>query len=241
MSSPHKSTPKHSADVRPIDGKQSLADQVFQWICDEITVGVLRPGQLVSENELAARFGVSRSPVREALIRLAWEGLVDVRPQRGTIVSELTAPQIEGLFQAIELVEPEMVRLAIENATDEDVDHIATAVAGLREPGIDLATFWKRISYVDHLLTRICPNRTISDLTEILGRRSSRLTALVLSLPGAMERDAAFYESLVDFVRRRDGEGAKRAFADAVARTRHDLLDQLFISIDGTPVARSIT
>ena len=63
-------------------GPGSLADRAATVLTDEIVAGTLRPGQWVSENELAARLGVSRSPVREALRALARDGLVAVRCAR---------------------------------------------------------------------------------------------------------------------------------------------------------------
>src|SRR5262245_463565 len=98
---------------RDEDG-ETLADKVFAWLTEQIISGALRPGQWVSENELAETFGVSRSPVREALIGLAHDGLVEVRPGRGTIIAELDPREAEDLYRTRQLADAELVRLAIE-------------------------------------------------------------------------------------------------------------------------------
>lgn len=76
-------------------GTETSADFSHSRLRDAILSGDLRPNQRLIEEELAAELGVSRTPVREALLRLADEGLVDVRPQRGTFVARLSLGRIE--------------------------------------------------------------------------------------------------------------------------------------------------
>lgn len=219
---------------------ESLSDKVFAWLTDEIVAGALRPGQWVSENELAARLGVSRSPVREALRGLAREGIVEVRPRRGTIIAELSAEDADGLYRARELVESEMFRLAIENATDADVEKIAGIVATLRGAHGDARAHYDATFQLWHLLMEICPNRTISDIAAMLWRRSIRFRGILLALPESQKDVAAFGEALVKLAKRRDGEGAERATADLLARVRNTLLEQVFIYVGDGRVQRPL-
>jgi DNA-binding GntR family transcriptional regulator len=82
-----------------------LTDQTYGVIKDQILRRQLEPGEKISVDEVAHALGVSRTPVTDALKRLANEGLVDIRPRIGTFVSELTARDVEELFD---------IRLAIE-------------------------------------------------------------------------------------------------------------------------------
>lgn len=79
-----------SAETPAVDYKRPTSDQVFEYIRDEIISMHLLPGQKISENTLAEKFSVSRTPVREALNRLSALGFVEVRPQRGTFVTKLS-------------------------------------------------------------------------------------------------------------------------------------------------------
>lgn len=72
----------------------------------------LRPGERLSENDLAARFGTSRAPVREALIRLVEDGLIEVRPQRGSFVSRISLRAMERARFVREALEAAIVRRA---------------------------------------------------------------------------------------------------------------------------------
>jgi DNA-binding GntR family transcriptional regulator len=74
---------------RSVDRRLPVVPQIYDALRDAIVRVALRPGQAVSETEMAARFGVSRTPIREALIRLADEGLIDIYPQAGTFVSRI--------------------------------------------------------------------------------------------------------------------------------------------------------
>ncbi|MEX0628128.1 MAG: GntR family transcriptional regulator, partial [Cucumibacter sp.] len=81
------------------------AIHIFDRLRDEILSLHLRPGQLIDEASLAARFQVSRSPVREALVRLAAEGLVESFPNKGTIVTPLNVDEFPAFIDALELVQ----------------------------------------------------------------------------------------------------------------------------------------
>ena len=88
-----------------IAGRLSESVRIHAALRAAILDVALAPGAVIAEHEIASRFGVSRTPVREALLRLADEGLVDVRPQRGTFVARLSLKRIEeALFvrQAVE-------------------------------------------------------------------------------------------------------------------------------------------
>ncbi len=97
----------------------SIASQVFEHLMQKILDMELPPFQELSEARLAAEFGVSRTPVREALARLARRGLVDIQPQRGTRVSPLSEKLIAKSRFIREALERPLVRLAAEKLTPE--------------------------------------------------------------------------------------------------------------------------
>jgi DNA-binding GntR family transcriptional regulator len=97
----------------------SIASQVFEHLMQKILDMELPPFQELSEARLAAEFGVSRTPVREALARLARRGLVDIQPQRGTRVSPLSEKLIAKSRFIREALERPLVRLAAEKLSPE--------------------------------------------------------------------------------------------------------------------------
>ncbi len=101
--------------------KRSLHNLVYEAIVEAIHNGALGPGDRVNEVEIAERLGVSRSPVREALARLAHDGLVEHRPRRGAFVAEFTERDIREIREVRAMIEAHAARLACRNigAADE--------------------------------------------------------------------------------------------------------------------------
>ena len=100
--------------------------------------GSFPAGARLGEAELAERLGVSRTPVREALSRLAAEGLVELVPNRGARVSSWTVAELEGVFDLRAALEPRLTALAVPRAAPEDVralDALAAAMRRVGEPG----------------------------------------------------------------------------------------------------------
>jgi DNA-binding GntR family transcriptional regulator len=89
-----------------------LAEQLKNSIADLILAGALRPGDRLDEQELAERFGVSRTPVREALHQLAAAGLVETRPRRATLVRRLSNDDLADSFEALGEIEGLCARYA---------------------------------------------------------------------------------------------------------------------------------
>lgn len=98
-----------------------------------IAVGTLRPGQHLDETELAGRFGVSRTPVRETLIQLASMGLVVIRPRRGAIVAELGPQQLVEMFEVMSELEATCGRLAARRMTPEEQKALLAAHQACQE------------------------------------------------------------------------------------------------------------
>lgn len=101
------------APVHLLQRSPSLADQAADHIRRRIIDGDLRLGQALSETDLAGQLGVSKTPVREAFLRLKIEGLVDIQPQRGTFVFSMRPPEIEKLVSVRTMLETSALQSAI--------------------------------------------------------------------------------------------------------------------------------
>ena len=91
--------------VAKVHVPRTAADRLRMLISDDIVRGELAPGAVLDEMELARRFGVSRTPVREALRMLVASGLVDVRPHRSAVVARPDRAQVLGMFEALRELE----------------------------------------------------------------------------------------------------------------------------------------
>ncbi len=112
--------PRHAATARmskPVAAPLTRTESLRLQIADEIVSGALEPGTPLDEQELAARFGVSRTPVREAIRQLSASGLVSVRPHRGAVVALPTPSQLNDMFEAMAELEALCAGLAARNMT----------------------------------------------------------------------------------------------------------------------------
>ena len=116
----------------PLGEAASLADQAYFAIRDLIVTLELAPGEAISEPELTARLGIGRTPVREALRRLAQERLVEVYPRRGMFVTTVDVRDLARLCEVRAVLEPEAARLAAERATQLDLERDRRADRGAR-------------------------------------------------------------------------------------------------------------
>ncbi|MFT5658452.1 MAG: DNA-binding GntR family transcriptional regulator [Gammaproteobacteria bacterium] len=103
------------------------AVKIYETLRDEIISLVLEPGQLIDETSLATRFNVSRSPVREALVRLVTESLLQTLPNKGTIVAPLRIEEFPQYVDALDLLQRSVTRLAAKNRDANDLKQINLA------------------------------------------------------------------------------------------------------------------
>lgn len=97
--------------------RKTLAEELRLQLADEIVQGVLKPGVALDETELARRFEVSRTPVREAIRQLAASGLVDTQAHRGAVVARPTEERLIGMFEAMAELEAMCAGFAAERMT----------------------------------------------------------------------------------------------------------------------------
>ena len=116
------------------------SERAVDALREHILRGDFPAGARLGEVELAERLGVSRTPVREALARLAAEGLVEIAPNRGARVASWTVAELESVFDLRAALEPRLTALAVPNATPADIDvldELATEMVRVGSPAPD--------------------------------------------------------------------------------------------------------
>src|SRR3954464_3401179 len=107
--------------------KQKRSDQLRDAIEEKIAMGDYPPGMRLDEAPLLAQFGVSRTPLREALIQLASLGLVEIRPRRGAVVAELSPHRLFEMFEVMAELEGMCGRLAARRMSDAEQKELLAA------------------------------------------------------------------------------------------------------------------
>ncbi len=188
----------------------------YSLILDAIDSGVYRPGDRLVESELAERFGVSRTPIREALQRLETQSLL-ARDGRSLIVASLDHNQMAELYVVRTELEGLAARLAARHATDEEVqvlrDMVADDHALLDDPGA-LARANRRFHRMIHLASH---NRFLVQQLDLVHRSMALMATTSLAAQGRGEIALAEHAAIVDAISRRDEDAAYKALRDHIS------------------------
>jgi DNA-binding GntR family transcriptional regulator len=193
--------------------KEPIAPQLVAALRQGIAELRLRPGEALSEKDIAARFGVSRQPVREAFIKLSEAGLVEIRPSRGTYVLKISVREIANARFVREAIECDITRNAARLATPAAVVALRTLLAAQREAAAK-NEYWR---FNDH---DEAFHRAIADMVQceyawrvVEGARIQTDRVRYLSLPDAspMPLLISQHETIVDSLEAGDADGAEAA------------------------------
>ncbi|MEX3016200.1 GntR family transcriptional regulator [Gymnodinialimonas hymeniacidonis] len=182
----------------------------YAMILDAIDAGVYRPGARLVESELAERFGVSRTPIREALQRLETQSLL-TRDGRSLIVASLDHGQMAELYTVRQELEGLAARLAAKHAASEEVavlrDMVEQDRALLGDPQA-LSRANKRFHHQIHLASH---NRYLVQQLDLVYRSMALMARTSLAAEGRGEDALAEHEAIVDAIADQDGDRAAEA------------------------------
>jgi len=188
------------------DEPSSVKD-VVDWVAREIIEGRLASGDDLNSVDLAKRFKLSRTPVREALFVLSTQGLVDWSPRRRPRVSVMTLKEAREIYQLRAVLYGEVSMTIVVRACQEDIDALWRAHRPLAEAAarhdVD-AYFRANVGFRDEEL-RIAGNAIFKEVLDSMKQRMDRLRHFSTSLPGRMERSCADHQRLCQAYAARDG------------------------------------
>ncbi len=196
---------------RPIEKHLTLREKILENIRDAIISGSLKAGSRVSEPELAERYGISRTPIREAFRQLESEGYLTVIPRRGAVVSEFSEKDVEEFYAIKSILEGYAARRACEKLTDKELGRLQAINDRLSELADhnDIKTFFKIHGDFHDTFIKAADNEKLRDLINSLVTRFQRLRLTSLSMPGRMRISVQEHEKIIEAFRSRDAESAE--------------------------------
>ena len=202
-----------SATEHPVRAPQPLAHFIAGELARAIELGAYRPGERLVEVDIAARYGVSRAPVREALRMLTRDELVVQRPRRGTIVTELSPAEISEMFELRSALYAAVVRLFVRRAPPADIQALTALFQRIdtlaEDPAVTPATFVEATQAASVFVVSRCGNRLLQDTFRKLNSQSYRHYAqLVHSTQAQRRRLAGLAVPMLAAVRAGDAEAA---------------------------------
>lgn len=173
---------------------QTLADAIAEGLRQAILAGALADGEVLRQADLAERFQVSRVPIREALLKLEGDGLVETRPRRGTVVTSLNAADFQEILEMRLALEPLALGFAIDRLTPAELAaadavlneadaSLRRAAAGMDETKAEFETRWGDGNWAFHrLLYAACGKARLLDTIENLNLLFARHLRMRLNI-----------------------------------------------------------
>jgi DNA-binding GntR family transcriptional regulator len=212
--------------------RPSLTEEAYRRLKEEILENRMPPGFLAVEQDLAKILEMSRTPVREALIRLRQEGLVQLIPRRGMRVLPLSPDDMREIYQVLICVESEAAALLANRHPDREtltplegaVDDMETALEN-----DDLETWAAADDRFHRQLVGLCGNRRLATIASTYRNQVHRARMLTLRLRDKPVRSTADHREQIDAIRAGDANSANLKYRRHREQAADELLDILRI------------
>ena len=205
----------------------SLADQVFERLEAEILSGKYQRGEVVTELQLCAELGVSRTPVREALRRLSQEHLIEESP-RGTVVLGVVRKDFEDMCAIRLRIEGLAVRGFIDNLTDDSLRQLREAV--------EFQEFYLNKSDPDHikamdsrfheLIYQNCGSAILCDTLSPLHKKVQKFRRLSIEQAGRAETSVREHRAIYEAIAAKDADLAERLMNEHVGNAMQTIIEK---------------
>lgn len=207
----------------------SLTERVYLDLRHGIITGAIRGGTRLVETALASEMNVSRTPVREALHKLALEGFLYSIPRAGYIVEETSETDIKDLFTTRTAIEKIAVKWAIEKITDEELQRLELNLqntdevikAGATETMMDLDAEFHQIIY------RAARSKTLYKINQTLSDHTLRFRLACIHVPELAQRAKQGHIKIFQAIQARDTTAAEEMVEEHLITVTNDILNQL--------------
>ena len=208
---------------------QSLQQQIFDDIKRRVITCDLFPGSDISESSLAAEYAVTKAPVRSALARLKEAGWLQSTPRKGHVVLPLTLKDIDEIFDARELIEPETARLAAGNVTRtylSTLNEACTRDYDLHD--VEAKRDFLLANAAFHIgIARACGNGRLANTLAQLHEESLRILYISVTTSNRAKAWKTGHESMIDMLISGDQKGVAEETLEGIKRSRKSIKEVL--------------
>ncbi|QWW69446.1 GntR family transcriptional regulator [Rhizobium sp. WYJ-E13] len=196
---------------------ESLSHLAYLALEHAIVTLALTPGALVTEKQLIDLAGHGRTPVREAIQKLAWQGLIVVKPRVGLQIAEINAEDHVNVMQVRRKLEPVAAALVADAANEEQRSSLVACARAMEEcaAGGDLAGFFAADKAFDEILEDACPNRFITAALGPVQTHSRRLWYSTAN-PERMDRSIFLHVAVIKAIYQGEVAQARETMADLI-------------------------
>jgi DNA-binding GntR family transcriptional regulator len=204
------------------DGRESATDEAYRKLRRLIVTGVLQPGEVISEQELVKRLQIGRTPVREAIQRLAWQGVLIVFPRRGVAVAKLGLEDVQAIFEARETIEAKLAELAASRCTDEDAQHLKRLGEQVKRAAQseDFLAFLEQDQELHHAIAKIAKNHILEEYADLLLMLSGWVWHQYFKRHGSHPSDYFRHDEIIEAIVNREAAQAREKMAEHTRASR---------------------
>jgi len=200
-------------------------DQIAESLRTAILERELAPGTVLNQSSLAAQFGVSRIPLREALRTLAAEGLITNRPGAGAIVTELTPQDVRELYDIRLALEPPLAEPIIENASRRQIAHLEMRISEMETAQANEDHSFARINYqFHHDLYAIAATRYTRQIVFLALNLTEPYSRVYLSILRGADRAQTEHHQMLEAIRQGDAPRLRSAIETHLIGAREALV-----------------
>lgn len=184
------------------------SEQVREIIEERIACGIYLPGMRLDESVLVREFGVSRTPIREAILQLASIGLIETRPRRGSVVASISLNRLYEMFEVMAEIEAMCARLAVRRMTSADLEALVEfhRSCGEQEARNDPDEYYRRNEQFHLAIYQASRNGFLSEQAASLHRRLSPYRRLQLRVRNRLNTSYLEHLAIVEAMSAGDGE-----------------------------------
>lgn len=188
-----------------IDNHMTLREKIVETVRSAIVNGQIPAGTRVAEPELADRFGISRTPIREAFRQLESEGFIMVIPRKGAVVSSLSEKDISDFYDLKTVLEGYAARCAAETLTDKDITKMEMVNRQMQAAATkkDLRRVLTLHNEFHDIFLKSCGNEKLHSIVQNLVSQFQRFR-LILAIRGKMDGSIKQHEEIIDAFRKKD-------------------------------------
>ncbi len=188
----------------------SRANYVYHWLREEMRLGRFGAGDRLREVELAVRLGVSRTPIREAIRRLASDGLVEDAPSRGVMFIRLDKQQVREIYSIRAVLEGAAARLAAQHASESEVALMKELIGSIEDVGNSPEAHGRNNRILHQAICEAAHNRYLVQALTQLSDSLGLLPGTTFQVPGRPQEAREEHLAIVAAIERRDADEAER-------------------------------
>jgi DNA-binding GntR family transcriptional regulator len=203
---------------------------VYLRIKSDIIGNKFEQGSWLQEDSLAARYRVSRTPIREALSRLKSEGLLEILPRRGAFVVKLSFKKMMEVYDVSEALEDLAIAYAVSRASDDQLRELSAVVEPENSPSKeDISGLMDRVTLFHHMLADLSGNETLSHLLKNVYNKLDMCRTKVIRLGDRRFRTLEEHYVVAEAMLKRDTRLAQQRNRERVDRIRKDIQDNIHL------------